>query len=207
MYPRGWLEDGIKEDITYKMLKGSKQWINISCCQDDSDNALNCSDVPLPYDQFLTQAPCLLFGLSQGERSTKGMKAGPVFLMGLTWILWILEIIYMILYVYAFGVVYSTHHIIYLFIHLFICLEREREHAHMWARGMDRGKGRDTIPSRLHAEHGAWLGAWSHDPEIMIGAKIKGRFTDWATQATLSVILNQVLAAFLFLFCNLNSQK
>ena len=30
-------------------------------------------------------------------------------------------------------------------------------------------------PGRLPAEHGAWLGAWSHDPEIMAWAETKSR--------------------------------
>jgi len=46
---------------------------------------------------------------------------------------------------------------------------RERERAQACAsRGRGRKRGKERIPSRLRAEHGAQRGAGSQDPEITI---------------------------------------
>ena len=58
-----------------------------------------------------------------------------------------------------------------LFKYLFIYF-REWGRVHV-SRGRDRGRGRERISSQLHAEHGVWHGAWSHDPEIMNWADTK----------------------------------
>ena len=41
--------------------------------------------------------------------------------------------------------------------------------------GRGRGRGREIILSRLHAQHEAYCSAWSHKPEIVTWAEIKNR--------------------------------
>ena len=67
-----------------------------------------------------------------------------------------------------------------IFLKDFIYL-REREKA----QGEEqRERERKRISRRLHAEYGAQHRAQSHNPEIMVQAKIKsGHSTSWATQA------------------------
>ena len=50
------------------------------------------------------------------------------------------------------------------FIHFFKCLfaESEREREDEWARGRERGKERERIPSRLHTQHRAQWGTGSY---------------------------------------------
>ena len=60
---------------------------------------------------------------------------------------------------------------------LFIYFEREKLYSHTWVRG--RGRGRDSILSRLHAQHGAQRGDTSHDCEIMTWAEIKSQMLNW----------------------------
>ena len=61
----------------------------------------------------------------------------------------------------------------------FCVFERDRG----WARGVGGGAEEERILSRLHAQHRAWLGAQSHDHEIMIWAEIKSQMLNQATQA------------------------
>ena len=67
--------------------------------------------------------------------------------------------------------------LIYLFIYLFIYL-----HLIFWEAGREweRGRGRERIPSRLHAQHGGLdpitLGSWPATKSRV------GSSTDWATQ-------------------------
>ena len=58
--------------------------------------------------------------------------------------------------------------------YLFI-LERES----MSTEGKGRGKGRERLLSRLHAQHGAWLGAQSHNPEVMTWAETNSWALNW----------------------------
>ena len=52
--------------------------------------------------------------------------------------------------------------------------ERERENALGGVEGGGEEEG-EGIPSGLHAEPRAPLGAWSHNPEIVTRAKIKSQ--------------------------------
>ena len=44
---------------------------------------------------------------------------------------------------------------------------------------VSRGRGRERISSKLHAQLGAWCRARSHDHETMTWAKIKGQKLNW----------------------------
>ena len=58
--------------------------------------------------------------------------------------------------------------------------EREHLHSRAWGwEGAGRGRGRKRISSRLHTQHGAQHGAWTHNPEIMTWAKIKSQIFNW----------------------------
>ena len=45
--------------------------------------------------------------------------------------------------------------------------------------GRSRRRGRERLPSRLHAQRRAWHGARSHNPETITWAEIKSRMLNW----------------------------
>ena len=60
-------------------------------------------------------------------------------------------------------IMHLSYWILFCFV-LFIFFVREKEHALAWTREQEpgRGRGRQRIPSRLHALGGARRGAWSY---------------------------------------------
>lgn len=52
-----------------------------------------------------------------------------------------------------------------VYVCMYVCFERERKHA--CKLGRDRGREREKILGRLHAQHRARCGAQSRDHEIM----------------------------------------
>ena len=62
-------------------------------------------------------------------------------------------------------------------VYLFILREQARARTHKWGRGRERG--RERIPSKICAEHGAWHRARSHNLEIMTLADIKSQMLNW----------------------------
>ena len=70
----------------------------------------------------------------------------------------------------------------------FLLRERKSACAHVCTIVGNGQKDRERIPNRFHAEHTAQIEAWSHNPQILSGAKlIRVRpLTHWATQVPLS---------------------
>ena len=71
----------------------------------------------------------------------------------------------------------NENKIYFTFLNVYLFGERERE----WAKQGQREKGREKIPTKLRAQHGAPHSPPYQNREIMPWAKVSSS-TDWATQ-------------------------